>query len=166
MRIKERMIRNVATCRPGNNLAEVAAIMWNERCGALPVVDDGGRVVSMITDRDVCIALGTRNLLASDVLVQDVVPPRVFTCLDHDELSHALSIMVAQNVRRLPVVTAEGSLAGILSIDDFLLHTEPGKAGVLSLEALEAVKTIVENRQRGHAHEPADVVPAARSAHA
>jgi len=165
MRIRERMIKNVATCRPGNNLAEVAAIMWMERCGALPVVDEQGHVVSIITDRDVCIALGTRNLLASEVLVQDVVPPRVFTCLDRDELSHALSIMVAQNVRRLPVVTDEGILVGILSIDDFLLHTEPGKAGVLSLEALEAVKTIVENRQRGHVHEPAEVVPAKSVGH-
>lgn len=157
MRIRERMTGNVTTCRLDNNLAEVAAIMWSDRCGALPVVDAEGRVVSMITDRDVCIALGTRNLRASEVLVEQVVPPRVFTCLDHDELSQALSIMVAQNVRRLPVVTDEGTLVGILSIDDFLLHTEPGKAGVLSLEALEAVKTIVENRQRGRAHEAAEV---------
>jgi hypothetical protein len=47
------------------------------------------------------------------------------------------------------VVNDEGKLIGVLSIDDFLLHTEPGKAGILSLEALEALKTIVETRKRG-----------------
>ncbi len=40
MKTKERMVKTVSVCRPENNLAEVAAIMWNERCGALPV---GGR---------------------------------------------------------------------------------------------------------------------------
>jgi len=159
MKAKERMTRRVVTCRMDNNLAEVAALMWEERCGALPVLAPDGRLASMITDRDVAIALGTRDLRASEVLVEQVVPARVFTCLEHDEMERALSIMVAQNVRRLPVVNDEGALAGILSIDDFLLHTQPGKAGVLSLEALEALKTIVENRQRGRSQGPAELAP-------
>jgi CBS domain-containing protein len=160
MKIKERMVRAVSVCRPEDNLAEVAARMWEDRCGALPVVDAEERVISMITDRDICIALGTRNLRASDVNVRDVAPPRVFTCLENDNISLALRTMVSQNVRRLPVVNDEGTLVGVISIDDFLLHTEPGKAGILSLEALEALKTIVENRQRGHTHDPAAMVAA------
>lgn len=153
MKTKERMIKSVSVCRPDNNLAEVVQRMWEDRCGALPVIDAEERVISMITDRDVAIALGTRNLLASDVLVQDVAPPRVFTCRDTDNISLALQTMVSQNVRRLPVVDLEGKLVGVISIDDFLLHTEPGRAGVLSLETLEALKTIVENRKRDHPHE-------------
>ena len=58
--------------------------------------------------------------------------------------------MVSQNVRRLPVVNDEGKLVGLISIDDFLLHAEPGKAGVLSLEALDALRTIIENRVFHH----------------
>jgi predicted transcriptional regulator len=127
--------------------------MWEDRCGALPVIDAEERVISMITDRDIAIALGTRNLRAADVLVQEVAPPRVFTCRDTDNISLALQTMVSQNVRRLPVVDLEGKLVGVISIDDFLLHTEPGKAGVLSLETLEALKTIVENRKRDHPHD-------------
>jgi len=160
MKTKERMVKAVSLCRPENNLAEIAATMWEDRCGALPVVDAEGRVISMITDRDVAIALGTRNLRASDVLVQDVALPRVFTCLESDDVSFALRTMVSQNVRRLPVVDHEGKLAGVISIDDFLLHTVPGKAGVLSLEALEALKTIVENRKRDHAQEPTMAIAA------
>jgi len=76
------------------------------------------------------------------------------------DISFALRTMVAQNVRRLPVVNDEGKLVGVISIDDFLLHTERGKGGVLSLEALEALKTIIENRQRCHTHEPAEMLAA------
>jgi CBS domain-containing protein len=154
MKTKERMVKDVFVCRPQDNLAEVAAIMWEERCGALPVVDDGGRVMSMITDRDICIALGTRNERASDVRVEDVVPARVFTCKERDDILAAMRTMVSQNIRRLPVVDDEDKMVGIISIDDLLLHTEPGKAGVLSLEVLDAMKTIIENRKHGHADEP------------
>ena len=41
MKIKERMITSVSVCHPGDNLAQVAATMWDDRCGALPVVDAG-----------------------------------------------------------------------------------------------------------------------------
>ena len=149
MKIKDRMVKSVSVCRPEDNLAEVTAMMWEGRCGALPVLDAEEGVISMITDRDVCIALGTRNLRASDVNVKDVAPSRVFVCLDSDDISYALKTMVSQNVRRLPVINNEGKLVGIILIDDFLLHSEPGKAGILSLEVLEALKTIIENRQRG-----------------
>ena len=57
MRVKDVMVKSVKVCRPKMNLAEVVAKMWDECCGALPVVDERGSVVSMITDRDICIAL-------------------------------------------------------------------------------------------------------------
>jgi CBS domain-containing protein len=158
MKTKDRMVRTVSVCRPEDNLAETTATMWESRCGALPVIDAEERVISIITDRDICIALGTRNVRASEVQVQDVVPARVFTCLDSDDISVALGIMVAQNVRRLPVVDKDAKLVGVLSIDDFLLYAEPGKAGILSLEALEALKTIIEDRKREHIHKPAEVL--------
>jgi CBS domain-containing protein len=157
MKTKERMMKPVSVCGPENNLAEVVATMWDQRCGALPVVDYDGRVIGMITDRDICIALGTRNLRASDVQVKDVAPPRVFTCLDRDDVSQALLTMVSQNVRRLPVVNDDGNLVGVISIDDFL---QPTETGVLSIDVLEALKTIVENRKPSHVHEKAGVLAA------
>ncbi len=157
MKTKDRMVKDVYVCRMENNLAEVAAIMWEEQCGALPVIDAAGRVISLITDRDICIALGTRNLPASQVQVKDVALPRVFTCREADDIFSAMRTMVAQNVRRLPVVDHDDKLVGIVSIDDMLLHTEPGRAGVLSLEVLDAMKHIIENRLPGHIHERAEV---------
>ena len=129
--------------------------MWEDRCGALPVVDDNGRVISMITDRDISIALGTRNLRASDVHVNEVRTAAGFHLRGHRRyFSRARDhggAECAAEACRLP--TMKGKLVGVISIDDFLLHTEPGQAGILSLEALEALKTIVENRKRNRPHD-------------
>ena len=124
MNVRDIMVKKVSVCESDNNLAQVAAIMWNERCGLLPVLDSRGKVTSVITDRDICIALGTRNLRASEVQVKDVSPPRVFSCGPSDDILSALDTMVSQNVRRLPVIGEDGRLVGILSIDDVLLHSE------------------------------------------
>ena len=160
MRVKDVMVNDVSVCTPDENLAEVTATMWDARCGALPVLDEAGNVVSMITDRDVCIALGTRNARASEVRVKEVSLPRVFTCNEEDNVREALNTMVSQNVRRLPVLGPEKELVGILSIDD-VLHGSKGRAGAAGIPyatIVEALKIILEGRRRNHAHEPAELV--------
>jgi CBS domain-containing protein len=158
MLVRDVMVTGVAACRPETNLAEVAAIFWNERCGVLPVVDDTGRVLSMITDRDVAIALGTRNARASDVKVSDVALPRVFTCAAGDDFEAALNTMAEQNVRRLPVIE-DGKLAGILSLDDLALNASewPNENGIPQTEVIAALRKILSTRARGHIHEPAEL---------
>ncbi len=61
MLVKDLMTKNVNSCRPENNLAELAKVMRKQRCGALPIVDVSGRVRGIITDRDICIALGMKE---------------------------------------------------------------------------------------------------------
>ena len=160
MKVNDVMTKKVSICRPDNNLAEVAATMWNARCGALPVLDSTGNVLSMITDRDICIALGTRNARPSDVKVSDVSLPRIFTCRFDDDVSLALQTMVAQNVRRLPVIGDNGSLVGILSIDDVLLRSEktPAKSGISYADVVNAAKSILENRASSHVKEAAALI--------
>jgi len=126
MKVENFMVRDVKFCNPNNNLAEVVEIMWNGGCGTLPVLNDSGQLWSMITDRDICIALGTRNLRASEVHVSDVAAPRYFACAADDDIYTALKTMAAQEVRRLPVVDDEHKLVGILSIDDVILHAKAG----------------------------------------
>lgn len=78
--------------------------------------------MSVITDRDICIALGTRNQRASDVRVGDVIYRPSVLCSAEDDLRSALKIMAAEKVRRLPVVDAEGKLVGVVSLDDVTLQ--------------------------------------------
>ncbi len=157
MKVEEVMVRKVAVCRPENNLSEVAAMMWDEQCGSLPVVDRHGNVASMITDRDICIALGTRNVRASELQVQDVSLPRVFNCRAKEDVLLALQTMMSQNVRRLPVVDDDGKLIGILSIDDLLLQSDK-RQGISDKDVVNAVKVILKSRSRGSVHEPGELV--------
>jgi CBS domain-containing protein len=160
MQVNKVMVKNVKVCRPEQNLAEVTATMWDSRCGALPVLDSGGRVRGMITDRDICIALGTRDVRASELRVKDVSLPRFFSCMAEDDALVALRTMVAQNVRRLPVVDRNGGVVGILSIDDLILSAEGDPAGpdISYEDVVDAVKAILDRRFHGSLQESTDLV--------
>ena len=124
MKVREFMVRTPAYCNPESNLGAAAEILWNRNCGILPVVNQQRKVVGVMTDRDMCIALGTRNRLPGEISVREVMSTKVYTCLDEDDVHVALETMSKARVRRLPVLNAEGILMGILSMDDIVLHTE------------------------------------------
>ena len=85
MRIKEIMTAEPTTCSPDTTLAAAASLMWEGDCGILPVVDDGA-LVGVVTDRDMCIALATRNQLASEVRIGTVATKTVLTCEPEDDV--------------------------------------------------------------------------------
>jgi CBS domain-containing protein len=121
-KVKEVMTKDVRCCEPNTNLAKVAAIMWESDCGALPVIDESGEVLGMITDRDVCIAVATKQRLASDIAVREAMSSELYDCKGDDDISTALEIMRKVKVRRLPVVNADGLLEGLLSLSDLALQ--------------------------------------------
>src|SRR5262249_56366051 len=59
MQVREIMTKDVSSCSPGTNAAAAGEKMWNKGCGSLPVIERSGRVIGMITDRDLFIALAT-----------------------------------------------------------------------------------------------------------
>lgn len=126
MKVQEAMTSDAKSCRPTTNLAEAGAIMWEHNCGTLPVVDSEDRVIGMITDRDLCMAAATRNRLASDMAVGEVVSGKVYACAPEDDVKSALKTMEQHQVRRLPVLTNNGRLAGILSLDDVVIQAQEG----------------------------------------
>ena len=85
---------------------------------------DNGRVIGMITDRDIAIAMGTRNVRAADVTVRDVSLPKLFYTTAGEDIHVALRTMAAQKVRRLPVLDNKGGLQGILCLDDIILFAK------------------------------------------
>ena len=124
MRVGDVMSRPVAFCHPQTNLAEAAAMMWDHNCGALPVVSGGGKLTGIVTDRDICIALGTRNQRACEVTVGDVSSSQARSCGLDDDIPAALRIMSEARVRRLPVVDSAGILQGIFSLNDLVLWAQ------------------------------------------
>ena len=121
MKVKDLMTPEPRTCTPWTNLAEAAALMLDADCGILPVVDDKGKLAGVVTDRDMYIALATRNSLASQLTVGDVARSQVFTCGPDDDVHAALTTMKQHHVRRLPVEGFGGTVAGIVSMNDILL---------------------------------------------
>lgn len=127
MKITDLMTKNVRTCTPDTNLAAAGALMLDGDCGLLPVVTDG-RLTGVITDRDICIALATRNGRASDLAVGDVAQSPVVTCNPDDDVHLALALMQRHRIRRLPVVGFAGTVAGIVSMNDLVRAAGPHEA--------------------------------------
>ena len=146
MLVKQLMTKNVSSCRQENNLAELAEIMWNQRCGALPILDGSGRVMGIITDRDICIALGTKNIRASDVLAREVSSPGCVSCSPDNDVRDALRTMATQEVSRLPVVDEAGQLVGILSIDDIIFRAGGGHSCLSDREIIDTMRAMREER--------------------
>jgi len=135
MKVKDVMLASPCYCQPGTNLGSATELMWTANCGFLPVESAEGKVIGVITDRDVCIALGTRNRPAGEVTVGEVISDKLYSCKPEDEVQVALKTMAETQVHRLPVVAQNGTLVGILSMDDVLFRAEasgPGKRPELS----------------------------------
>lgn len=122
MKVQDVMTEQVKSCWPDTNLAAAAAMMWENDCGVLPVVADGGKAIGVITDRDIAIAVGTRNKIASDVPVKEVMSTQLYTALPEDDIDTALKLMRQEKVHRLPVVNNDGVLKGLLSLNDVALQ--------------------------------------------
>ena len=142
MLVKDVMNERAATCRPHTNLAEATALMWEHDCGSLPVITDDETLAGIVTDRDICIALGTRNVRASDLTVNDLIRNHTLTCTSSDDVQAALQVMRDGKVRRLPVVDAQGHLAGIVSMDDLVLSAEQDGKGDSTVAYGDVVATL------------------------
>jgi|SRR5579864_5982041 len=131
MTVRDVMTKPVATCGPETNLAEATALMWDNDCGVLPVTSETGELLGIVTDRDICIALGTKNVRASDLFVREVIKDHTFVCKSSDDIHTALQTMREGKIRRLPVVKDNALLEGIVSMDDVVLNARStdGKMG-------------------------------------
>jgi CBS domain-containing protein len=142
MKVKNVMMGTPYYCQLDTNLGSATELMWVGNCGFLPVMGVEGKLVGVLTDRDICIALGTRNRTAGELRVGEVMSNRLFACSPDDDVHVALQTMKEGGVRRLPVTVENGTLVGVISIDDLLLRAEAmgiGKRPELSTE--EVVKT-------------------------
>lgn len=145
MKVVDMMMGTPYFCRPETNLGSATEMMWTGNCGFLPVVGNEGKVVGVVTDRDICIALGTRGRPSGEVTVVDVMSQKVYSCAPDDDVRMALGTMRDGRVRRLPVISNKG-LVGVISMDDILLRADASGAArvgaVSSQEIVDAFRAI------------------------
>jgi len=130
--VSDLMTRTVHHCHTRDSLHRVAGTMWDHDCGALPVVDEAGRTVAMVTDRDACMAAYTRGDALHDIPVTAAASHAAHSVRPDTDLGVAEAVMKMHRVRRLPVLDIGGNLVGMLSIADIVRNArrpiEPGDA--------------------------------------
>jgi CBS domain-containing protein len=114
------MTQNVHSCRPEDPLEYAVRIMWEHDVGAVTVVDDGGRPIAMVTDRDACMGAYINGRPLSQIRVGDVMSKSLVLARATDSVTDAELVMREHQVRRLPVVDSHGRLIGLLSQNDLV----------------------------------------------
>lgn len=121
--------RDVVTCTADTTVAAVAKLMRRHHVGSVVIVDRHDRGLSVpraiVTDRDIVVAVTALELDASVMAAGDIVPQGVVTARANIDVLEAMQIMRSKGVRRLPVVTEDNHLVGLVAFDDLLeLMTE------------------------------------------
>ena len=113
--------RSVVTTDSAKYVAQVACLMNDRGVGSVVVVEDG-KPVGMITDRDLVIRVLCKGRDVADTKASDVMTSPVVTIDEKRESLEAATVMRENQVRRLPVVGEDGSLIGIVCLDDLTFH--------------------------------------------
>jgi CBS domain-containing protein len=111
------MTRNPRTVSRQSAHREAAAIMRDENCGVVPVVDAAGRLEGILTDRDIVVR-GVAHDRAHELRIEDVMTDDVSAVTEDEPLTSVLDLMGRKQVRRVPVVDRDDRLLGIISMAD------------------------------------------------
>jgi CBS domain-containing protein len=149
MRIEDVMTQPAVTCLVSDTLNTAAQLMWDHDCGAIPVTDADGRLVGIVTDRDVCMATYTKGLPPSSIAVYDAMAKQVYSVHAGDDLEQAERLMTERQIRRLPVVDKQNRPIGMFSVSDFARHAATSrKRDSLDRELTQTLASICTPRSR------------------
>jgi CBS domain-containing protein len=115
--------REVVFATKNMSIPEAAQLMRQHHVGDLIVVDetDGKRIpVGIVTDRDIVIEIIAKSLDLNDFDVGDIMSPQLVNMQNNETVFDTIRLMRAKGIRRIPVVNQEGSLEGIMTVDDIL----------------------------------------------
>lgn len=138
MQVRDVMTPDPRTVQPGDTLQAAARAMDELNVGVLPVVE-GGRLVGLLTDRDIVIRSTSAGQDPRTATVADAMTAEVRSLPEDAQVLDAVRTMEEGQLRRVPVVDAGGTLVGIVSLGDLAAAGTP-EAG----DALEAISTPAE----------------------
>jgi CBS domain-containing protein len=119
MRVRDVMTPDPASCTPDSTAREAAILMRDNDCGSLPVVesDSSRKLVGTVTDRDLAIR-GLAEGKGPDTRIRELMTDGPTSAAPDDEVEIVREVMVAQQVRRVPVVDDNGLVLGIVAQAD------------------------------------------------
>ena len=117
---KDVMTRDPVSCQPGDSITRVATLMKQQDVGSVPVVESQSskQLVGIITDRDVVVKVLAGNRSVDQATVRDAMTASPVSCAETDDVDEALQQMKDRQVRRMPIVDANGRLTGIIAQAD------------------------------------------------
>ena len=127
-RIHEAMTSNPCAIEADRSVAYAAQMMKQEDVGVAPIVENG-RLVGVLTDRDIAIRVVAEGKDPDSVQVRDVASSNVVTVDPGQDLDDALRLMARYQVRRLPVVENDGRLVGVVAQADVAEEAKPKETG-------------------------------------
>jgi CBS domain-containing protein len=135
MKVKEIMTQNAETIDSDANLIQAAQKMKALEVGALPVWESD-EMVGMITDRDIAVRAIAEGKNPSMTMVEEIMTPEIFYCLEDDNISDAANIMEEKSIHRLLVFNSNYELVGFLSLSDLAVKSHDEH---LTCEVLEKI---------------------------
>jgi CBS domain-containing protein len=124
VKVRDLMATDVKCCAAYNTLNTAAQLMWDNDIGCVPVVDQDGHVIGMLTDRDVCMAAFIQGVPLTGSLVTSAMSKEVFFCTPDKDIAEAEKLMREKQIRRLPVIDAQRRVIGIISLNDIAREGE------------------------------------------
>jgi CBS domain-containing protein len=118
MNVDAVMTKDLVSCRTTDSLTRAAQLMWERRCGCLPVLDETQRVVGVLTDRDISMAAYTQGRRLDDIAASIAMSRSVESCSPSTSIEEAEDLMMAYAIHRLMVIDSDGRLCGLVSLDD------------------------------------------------
>lgn len=160
MQVERIMVRDVKACSADETLNRAAQLMWESDCGCVPVIagDGDGRVIGILTDRDICMAAYTQGRALFEIPVISAMAHKVIACHARDDIKRAATLMHDNQIRRLPVLDDRGFLVGIISINDIACEAERQRVtrrGTPEVSAAEVGQTLGGICQ-AHRHEASE----------
>jgi CBS domain-containing protein len=137
---------DVVTCGSTDTLERAAQLMWDHDIGCVPAVDADGRLVGMLTDRDVCMAAYTRGAPLRDISVAETMATHVYSCTADSDVHIVEKLMAEHQVHRMPVIDGEARPIGLISLND-IARAASGNGAITSVEVTSTLLAITEPRR-------------------
>ena len=128
MRCNQLMESRVLVCRATDGVVDVARIMRDEAIGFVPVCDEQGRPIGVVTDRDFATRVLAEGRSIETTCVADIMSPLVITCGSGDDLEVAEQMMVAHQKGRIVCTSLDGRVVGIISLSDVFEVESPERS--------------------------------------
>lgn len=128
MQVQDIMISNPACCSPTDPISNVAQLMIDRDCGEIPVCDNAGKPIGVITDRDIACRAVASSKDPDATIAQDIMSNPVFTAKPTDDLDKCCQEMEQHMIRRIPVIDDQGRCCGIVSLSDIAQQADARKA--------------------------------------